>query len=34
VHDCLWLRMWLRAPAEPLPEAGSVHDLIGSIGAC
>ena len=32
VHDCLWLRMWLDAQSEPLPEAASVRDLIGSIG--
>jgi len=33
VHDFLWLRMWLRPPAGPLPEPSSVQDLIGSIGA-
>jgi hypothetical protein len=32
-HDCLWLRMWLRPQQGPLPEAGSVRDLICSIGA-
>jgi len=32
-HDCLWLRMWLRPQRESLPEAGSVQDLICSIGA-
>jgi hypothetical protein len=33
VHDCLWLRMWLRPQSGPLPELGSVRDLIGSTGA-
>jgi hypothetical protein len=33
VHDCLWLRMWLRAPSGPLPDPGQVQDLICSIGA-
>ena len=33
VHDCLWLRMTLRAPAGPLPETSAVEDLICSIGA-
>jgi hypothetical protein len=32
VHDCLWLRMWLRPQSGPLPEAASIQDLIGSIG--
>ena len=31
VHDCLWLRMWLRAQSGPLPETASVQDLICSI---
>jgi hypothetical protein len=30
VHDCLWLRMWLRPPTSALPERESVYDLIGS----
>ncbi len=30
VHDCLWLRMWLRPQSGPLPELGSIRDLIGS----
>lgn len=30
VHDCLWLRMWLRPQSGPVPEPGSVRDLIGS----
>lgn len=32
VHDCLWLRMHLHPPFGPLPEAGSIADLICSIG--
>jgi len=33
VHDCLWLRMTLRAQNGPVPEISSVEDLICSIGA-
>jgi hypothetical protein len=33
VHDCLWLRMWLRPPLGPLPETSAVEDMICSIGA-
>ncbi len=33
VHDCLWLRMWLRPQSGPLPEPGTIQDLIGSTGA-
>lgn len=33
VHDCLWLRMGLRPQSGPLPEAGSIQDLICSIRA-
>jgi hypothetical protein len=32
VHDCLWLRMWLRPQNGPLPQPGAIHDLIGSAG--
>jgi hypothetical protein len=32
IHDCLWLRMWLRPQSGPLPEPGAIRDLIGSIG--
>ena len=32
VHDCLWLRMWLRPRLGAVPEIGSVQDLICSIG--
>lgn len=30
VHDCLWLRMWLRPQSGPVPEIGAIRDLIGS----
>ncbi len=30
VHDCMWLRMWLRPQNGPVPEIGSIRDLIGS----
>ena len=30
VHDFLWLRMWKKP--GPLPQSGSVEDVIGSIG--
>jgi hypothetical protein len=33
VHDCLWLRMWIRPQAGPLPEPDSVEDVIASVGA-
>jgi hypothetical protein len=33
VHDCLWLRMWLRPQGGQLPELRSIHDVIGSAGA-
>lgn len=33
VHDCLWLRMWLRPQSGPLPESVSIQDLICSIRA-
>ncbi len=32
VHDCLWLRMWLRRPASPLPKLDEIQDLIASVG--
>jgi hypothetical protein len=32
-HDCLWLRMWSRPQGGPMPDAGSIQDLICSIGA-
>ena len=31
VHDCFWLRMWIRPGSGPLPEVDSVCDLIGSV---
>ncbi len=30
VHDCLWLRLWLRPQHGPLPEPGMVEDLMGT----
>jgi len=33
VHDCLWLRMWLRPPLHLLPEINSVYDVVCSIGS-
>jgi hypothetical protein len=33
VHDCLWLRMWLRPPQNSLPETDSIHDIVCSIDA-
>jgi hypothetical protein len=33
VHDFLWLRLWRRAQAGPMPEQGAVQDLICTIGA-
>jgi len=33
VHDCLWLRMWLRPQGRPVPELGLIHDVMGTIGA-
>jgi hypothetical protein len=32
VHDCLWLRMWRRPQSGPMPERGSIQDLICTIG--
>lgn len=31
VHDCLWLRMWLRPQRGAVPAPGEVADLIGSV---
>ena len=33
IHDCLWLRIWRRRQAGPLPESGSIRDLIASTAA-
>lgn len=33
VHDCLWLRMWMRRQTGPLPDRSSIQDLICSIGS-
>jgi hypothetical protein len=32
VHDCLWLRLWLRAPEGPLVETDAIRDVVCSIG--
>lgn len=32
VHDCLWLRMWLRSRSGVLPDPDLVRDVICSIG--
>jgi hypothetical protein len=32
VHDCLWLRMWLRPPIGPLADMDSVRDIVCSVG--
>lgn len=32
VHDCVWMRMWLRLQSGPLPEPGTIRDVIGSAG--
>jgi len=31
VHDCFWMRMWLKPERGPLPESESIRDLIGSL---
>jgi hypothetical protein len=33
VHDCLWLRLWLRPQHGPVPQRASIHDVIASTGA-
>jgi hypothetical protein len=33
VHDCFWLRIWRRRQEGPLPELGSIRDLIASTSA-
>lgn len=32
VHDCLWLRMWVRPQSGAIPEMDSIQDLICSAG--
>jgi len=29
VHECLWLRMWLRPQRTPVPEPDAIEDLVG-----
>ncbi len=31
VHDCLWLRMWLKRQTGPLAEPGTVEDVVCSL---
>ena len=33
VHDCLWLRMWLRPQTGPIAEVGGVEDVLCSLDA-
>jgi len=33
IHDCIWLRIWRRRQTGPLPESGSIRDLIASTAA-
>lgn len=33
IHDCIWLRIWRLRQAGPLPESGSIRDLIASTAA-
>jgi hypothetical protein len=33
VHDCLWLRIWRKPQAAPLPALAEVQDVICSVGA-
>jgi len=33
IHDCVWLRIWRRRQAGPLPESGSIRDVIASTAA-
>lgn len=33
IHDCFWLRIWLRRQHGPLPESGTLRDLIASAAA-
>jgi hypothetical protein len=30
VHDCLWLRLWLRPQRGPVPEPDSIEDVVGA----
>ncbi|MFZ0336386.1 MAG: hypothetical protein WAL45_00020 [Terracidiphilus sp.] len=33
IHDCFWLRIWRRRQTGPLPDSGSIRDLIASTAA-
>ena len=30
IHDCFWLRIWRRRQTGPLPDSGSIRDVIAS----
>jgi hypothetical protein len=32
VHECLWLRMWLRPQHTAAPEPDAIEDLVGAAG--
>lgn len=32
IHDCAWMRLWLRPQRGPLPELSGIRDVIGSTG--
>ena len=33
VHDCLWMRLWLRVQSGYLPEVEGVRDVVSSLGS-
>jgi hypothetical protein len=33
IHDCVWLRIWRRRQTGPIPDSGSIRDLIASTAA-
>jgi hypothetical protein len=33
IHDCIWLRIWRRCQAGPVPDSSSIRDLIASTAA-
>jgi hypothetical protein len=33
IHDCLWLRIWRRRQTGPVPDSGSIRDVIASTAA-
>ena len=32
VHDCFWLRIWLRRETRAVPAVDSIHDILGTAG--